>query len=70
MYIEFCSCQRRILTTGQQRDKFPCDLCQKEKLNVTNRNPSSKANNSIAQRIGTNNINTANNKGITKADVE
>ena len=30
MYIEWCHCERNILTTGQQRDKLPCELCQKE----------------------------------------
>ena len=29
-WIEFCRCKRRILTTGQQRDNLPCELCQKE----------------------------------------
>ena len=30
-WIEWCKCQRMILTTGQQEDNKPCELCQKEK---------------------------------------
>lgn len=30
MYIEFCRCKRRILTSGQQRDNKPCGICQEE----------------------------------------
>ena len=29
-WIKWCNCNRFILTTGQQRDKLPCELCQKE----------------------------------------
>ncbi len=30
-WIDWCKCGRRILTTGQQRDNLPCQLCQEEK---------------------------------------
>jgi len=30
MYIEFCKCNRKILTTEQMREKKPCDVCQRE----------------------------------------
>ena len=30
MYIEWCKCQRMILTMGQQEDNRPCEICQKE----------------------------------------
>ena len=29
-WIEWCKCGRYILTTGQQREKMPCEACQKE----------------------------------------
>ena len=29
-YIKWCSCNRRILTTRQQEENKPCDLCQQE----------------------------------------
>jgi hypothetical protein len=29
-WIEWCKCHRRILTTGQQEKKLPCEICQKE----------------------------------------
>ena len=29
-WIKWCSCHRRILTTGQQKENKPCELCQKE----------------------------------------
>ncbi len=31
MYIEFCKCQRRILTSAQMQGDKLCDLCQEEK---------------------------------------
>ena len=31
MYIMFCKCNRRILTTGQIKENQPCEICQKEK---------------------------------------
>ncbi len=30
MYIQWCKCRRRILTTGQIRENEPCEICQKE----------------------------------------
>jgi hypothetical protein len=30
MNIEWCRCNRRILTSGQQEKNLPCELCQKE----------------------------------------
>ena len=30
-WIEWCKCGRRILTTGQIKEKKPCALCQEEK---------------------------------------
>ena len=30
MYIRFCKCNRRILTTEQVEKNLPCELCQKE----------------------------------------
>lgn len=29
-WIEWCKCHRRILTTGQQNEGKPCDICQEE----------------------------------------
>lgn len=29
-YTKWCICGRRILSTGQMKDRMPCDLCQKE----------------------------------------
>lgn len=29
-WIEWCKCHRRILTTGQQNEGRPCDLCMEE----------------------------------------
>ena len=29
-WIEWCKCQRRILTTQQKEEKKLCDLCQKD----------------------------------------
>ena len=29
-WIEWCKCKRRILTTGQQNEGRPCDLCMEE----------------------------------------
>ena len=30
MYIEFCKCNRLLLTTEQMREKKLCDVCQQE----------------------------------------
>jgi hypothetical protein len=30
LYIKFCKCGRRILTTGQVEENKPCELCQQE----------------------------------------
>jgi hypothetical protein len=37
-WIEFCRCHRRILTSGQQKDNKPCELCQKENLKKEEQN--------------------------------
>lgn len=33
MTIKWCKCSRRILTSRQQENNLPCDVCQKE-LNI------------------------------------
>ena len=46
-WIKWCICKRRILTSGQQRENQPCEICQQEKEHAS----------TLVERMKFNNIN-------------